>query len=417
MLVFFAVFAGLLGYLASIYITITVSRIRSIDAIKSSVHLKNKRMPSRAALVVFQFSIMIGLLSCLIVMQKQLLMVRNTDLGYRKEQLLSINIPQNTGGKYMLLKGELKNIAGVENVSGAAYMPPSVQYWICSMKNPSTGEEFQFEEINGDFDLVETLGIEVTQGRSFSHEFGADTNTMMINEAGLRQMGIKDPLDLYLVRQEYDPSKSNKTVIGVFRDFHIRSLYEKIEPMAIFLSTEMVSQMAVRLSPRATNATLDQIKLKWKTIFPEDPIQYTFVDEALHLSYLKEDQAYTLISLFSFLSFVIALLGLFGLSAFAAERRTKEIGIRKVNGAMAGNIFYTLCRQFGLWIAIAFIVALPVAWFTMHRWLQHFAYRTGISWWIFLLALLVSILVAGLTISWQTYRAANRNPVDALRYE
>ena len=417
MLVFFAGFTGLLGYLASIYITINVSRIRSIDAVKSSLPLENRRMPARGVLVIFQFSIMIGLLTCLMIMQKQLLLLRNIDLGFRKEQLLSINMPKSSFEKYLVLKAELKNISGIENVSGAAYMPPTGQFWICSLKNPLTGEVFQFEEINGDYDLVETIGIDVLQGRTFSPDYGTDSMAIMINESGLKLLGIKDPLESYLVRQEYDPAKSKITIIGIFRDFHIRSLYEKIQPMAIFLTPGMLYQVAVRLAPDVTNTTLEQIKKKWKTIFPDDPLQITYVNEALHLSYIKEDQSYTLISLFAFLSFVIALMGLFGLSAFAAERRTKELGIRKVNGATAVDIFYVLCKQFGRWIGIAFLVAVPVSWYAMYRWLQHFAYRTEILWWIFALALLVSILVACMTISWQTFKAATRNPVEALRYE
>jgi putative ABC transport system permease protein len=197
----------------------------------------------------------------------------------------------------------------------------------------------------------------------------------------------------------------------------MRSLYEKVGPMVIFLSPRMVMQMAIRLTPGNERHVLAQIEKKWKVHFPEDPYQYFFVDEALHLSYRHDDQAYVLISLFAFLSFMIALMGLFGLSAFTMERRTKETGIRKVNGAKSTDIFYVLSRQFVLWILIAFVIAVPASWFAMHKWLQHFAYQTRISWWIFMLALLVSLCVALITIYWQTYRAATRNPVEALRYE
>ncbi len=175
--------------------------------------------------------------------------------------------------------------------------------------------------------------------------------------------------------------------------------------------------MAIRLSPDDTKATLHDIEKVWSSVFPEDPIQYVFVDEALRLSYLKEDQAQSLITVFAFLSLIIALLGLFGLSAFALERRTKETGIRKVNGARPVDILFVLTRQFAGWILVAFIIAVPVSRYAMHRWLQHFAYRTEISWWIFLLAFFISILVAGITICWRTYLAAVRNPVEALRYE
>jgi putative ABC transport system permease protein len=413
----FAGITGLLGFLASIYITGSVSRIRPIDTIKGILPMTRARIPTRGVLVIFQFSIMIGLLSCLMIMQKQLILVRNTDLGYRKDQLLSVDIPGNSFDKYLLLKEELKSIPGVEGVSGAAYMPPSGQYWICKLKNPQTTEEFQFEEINGDFDLIETLDIDLVLGRTFSRDFGTDTTAILINESGLRLLGTDDPLGTTLIRLENDPARASFTIIGVFRDFHARSLYDKVQPMAVLLSPQMVRQLAIRITSANTGITLKEIEKRWKGIYPEDPIQYTFVDEALHLKYKKEDQSFFLISLFAFLSFMIAFMGLFGLSAFAAERRTKEIGVRKVNGATAADILYLFCRQFGRWITIAFLIALPLAWFGMDRWLQHFAYRTPISWWVFALSLLVSLLVAAITISWQTYRAATRNPVEALRYE
>jgi putative ABC transport system permease protein len=407
----------ILGYLASLYITFSVSRNRPIDALKSAIPVQRRWIPSRGILVIFQFSIMICLLVCLMIIQKQLWLVRNKNLGYRKEQLLTVNIPYNSGNKYQLIKEELLKIPGIQKVSGAAYIPPGNQWWISSMTDPVSGKKMDLEEINGDYDLVETLGIEMVQGRTFSRDFGGDSTAILINETGLRMMGIRNPLESILIRQEQDPVRSKKAIIGVFRDFHIRSLYEKIQPMVIFLSPGTVQQMAVRLAPGDSRATLKQINKKWESVFPDDPIQYVFVDEALHNSYQKEDQAHALITLFTFLSLMIALLGLFGLSAFAVERRTKETGIRKVNGARAADIFYSLSRQFAGWILIAFLIALPVSWYAMHTWLQHFAYRTGISWWVFVLALLLSMLVAGITISWRTYLAAIRNPVDALRYE
>jgi putative ABC transport system permease protein len=417
LLVLFLLVVFLLGYLASLYITLNVSRIRPIDALKSSLPVKRSWIPSRGALIIFQFSIMTGLLVCLMIMHKQLWLVRNKDLGFRKDQLVTIDIPYNSGNKYQLLSEELKSISGVKAISGAVYVPPGRQWWATSVKNPETGESFQLEEINSDYGFVETLGIELVQGRSFSREFGSDTLAMLINESGLKLSGLKNPLESYLVRGEKDTLVSRRFIIGVFKDFHIRSLYEKIQPMAIFLSPQMVQQMAVRLNSGDNQATVKQIRKSWRKIFPDDPIQYYFVDEALRLNYLKEDQAHSVIGIFAFLSLVIALMGLFGLSSYAVERRTKETGIRRVNGAGIKDIFFALSKQFALWILIAFVIAVPASWYAMNRWLQHFAYRTGTSWWIFLLALMVSLLVAGITISWQTFKAARRNPVEALKYE
>ena len=169
------------------------------------------------------------------------------------------------------------------------------------MKNPDTGEEYKVEEINVDYDLVETLGIELKEGRSFSRDYGSDSIAILVNETGLRMMDIKDPLGSFLIRGESDQVRSRKMIIGVFRDFHIRSLYEEIKPMVIFLAPGMVQQMAVRMAPGDTRLTLKEIMRKWNTVFTDDPIQYNFVDEALGLNYRRDDQAHALISLFAFL--------------------------------------------------------------------------------------------------------------------
>jgi putative ABC transport system permease protein len=427
LLILFIVLVVLLGYLACIYITIHVAQFRPVDALKNNVPLSAKRIPSRGVLVVFQFMIMIGLLSCLLIMNRQLNLIRNKDLGFRKEQLLSVDIPvplifevstaKAEINNFNRLKTNIKSLPEVINVSRAAYLPPSNQWWVNSLKNPLTNEKFDLEEINVDYDLIETLGIQMSQGRSFSREFAMDSISILLNETAVKMMSLKNPLESYLIRDEADPIRSHKKIIGIFKDFHIRSLYDKVQPMVVNLNPAIAHQMAIRLSPQANKETYQKIENIWKSIFPDDPIQFIFVDEALHANYIREDQSNAIISLFAFLSLVIALMGLFGLSAFTVEKRTKEIGIRKVNGASVTNIFIVLSKQFGKWIGIAFIIATPLSWYAMHSWLQHFAYKTELSWWVFGLSGFISIIVAVLTVSWQTYKAATRNPVEALRYE
>jgi putative ABC transport system permease protein len=413
----FLVLVVLLGYLASVYIAVYVSRFRPVDAIKNTIPVNTLRIPSRGILVVFQFSIMICLMSCLICMKKQLSLLYNKDLGFRKEQLVVIDIPGNSYASYSRLKDELSKLHSVTNVSGAAYIPPSNEMWLFDVKNPVSGESFQFEEINADYDFIETMGIEMLQGRSFSHDFGKDSSAVLINETGLKKLGIKDPLDTYLIGPDYYPSRSRMMVIGVIRDFHPRSLYEKIYPMAIFLSPSMTRKMAVKLAPESLDKIIKLIQEKWASVFPDDPMQFSFVDEGMRFKYLKEDQTYAMIRMFAFLSFIIALMGLFGLSVFVIERRTKEIGLRKAHGSKNIDIIYLLSRQFSLWIGVAFVIAVPVSWYAMHRWLLHFAYKTELSWWIFALSGIISMGVALMTIFWQSFKAASRSPVESLRYE
>jgi len=417
LLILFMCLVFLIGYLASIYITLSVSRVKPVEALKKLTGRQKSGVPTRGVLVVCQFSIMTGLLVCLIVMQKQQALLRNKDLGFRKDLLITLQVPYNAQSKYEVLRDEMKKMPGVTSISGANYIPPGRQWWITTMTDPISGKKLEMEQIMVDYDLVETLGIEMVDGRTFSREYGSDSMAVLINQTGLKMIESKNPLESYLFIGDNDNILTRRAIIGVFEDFHIRSLYEKIQPMLLFLVPGSVQQMAIRLSGSDTRSTLRDIEKLWASVFPNEPIQYVFVDEELRLSYLKEDQAQALITLFAFLSLVIALLGLFGLSAFALERRTKETGIRKVNGARPVDILFVLTRQFAGWILIAFIIAVPASWYAMYRWLQHFAYRTEISWWIFLLAFVISMLVAGITICWRTYLAAVRNPVEALRYE
>jgi len=388
-----------------------------VDALKSRLQRSSAGITSRGAMVVFQFSIMIVLIISLLVIHKQMWLIRHKDLGFRRDQLITIDIPYNSGKKHLLLRDALKKVSGIKGVAGANYLPPTDQWWITYMKNPENGEKLELEEINGDVGLIETLGIKIIQGRSFSSEFGNDTLAMLISESGLKASGLSKPFDSYLVLGEKDTVIARRHIIGVFRDFHIRSLYDKIHPMAIFLNTSQVQQLAVRIDSRDAQAVVGMIKHAWSDVFPDDPIQFAFTDEALHLRYQKEDQSQMVIASFALLSLFIAMMGLFGLSTYTLERRTKEIGIRLVNGAGLSQIFLVLSKQFIVWTCIAFIIASPLSWFAMKSWLQHFAYRTEISWWVFPAALLLSLLVAGTTIAWQIWRAANRNPVEALRYE
>jgi putative ABC transport system permease protein len=247
-----------------------------------------------------------------------------------------IDIPGNSYKSYLRFKDEISKLPSVIDISGAAYIPPSDECWMFDLKNPVSDESFLFEEINADYDFIETMGIEMLQGRSFSNDFGKDSSAILINETGLKKLGIKDPLDFYLQGPDYYPSRSRMMIIGVFRDFHVRSLYDKISPMAVFLSPSMTRKMAIRLTPGSPDKAIKLIQEKWKYIFPEDPMQFSFVDESLRLKYIKEDQSYALIRMFLLLSLVIALMGLFGLSVFIIERRTREIGLRKVHGSKKG---------------------------------------------------------------------------------
>jgi putative ABC transport system permease protein len=417
----------ILGFFSSVYITFNVSRIAPIDSLKNKLSTRGGLLPAHKLLFIFQFTIMTGLLICLIVMQKQLWLTRNTDLGYRKEELLSVKVPQNINifsdhntesDKWKVFSEELKKIQGIKNVSGANYIPPTNQWWLSYYTLPGKEEKFDLEQIQGDYNLVETLDIKMLAGRTFSPEYGNDSLSILVNEAAIKKMGFSsaaEAVDSYVLTESEKPVKFQ--IIGVFGDFHIRSLYDEIKPMSIFYNTHIIQQLAVRLKAGDNRKTINEMKKLWLSIYPDDPIEISYVDKELHLSYLKDDQAHSLILLFSFMSLVIALMGLFGLSTNSVEKRTKETGIRKVNGAMPRNILFILSKEFVTWILIAFCIAAPASWYAMHRWLLHFAYKTEISWWVYMVALMISVSIAFITILWQTYKAARMNPVESLRYE
>jgi putative ABC transport system permease protein len=407
----------LLGYLSSVIIANRVSRFRPIDAIKNTVQVNRMKVPSRGALVIFQFTVMIGLLSCLIGMQKQLRLLQRKELGFRPERLVAVNIPRNEINGYNRLKEEIAKFHFVSNISGAAYVPPNNEFWLFDVSNPINGEVFQFEEINSDYDFVETMGIELIQGRSFSKDHATDSMAILINETALRKLGLTDVTDAWLKGPEYYPSRSRMNIIGVFRDYHAHSLYDNIYPMAIILSPSMAFQMVIRLTGEAPDDGMELIRERWATLFPDDPMQFTFIDEGLRLKYNQEHRLFATIGLFTLLSVVISLLGLFGLSVFIIRRRTLEIGLRKVYGSTNSAIIYLLSRQFTAWVTVAMIIAFPLAWYIMNKWLQHFAYKTSLSWWIFVLSAIISLIIALLTISRQILAATSKNPVESLHYE
>jgi len=338
-------------------------------------------------------------------------------MGFHPERLVAVNMPANEDNGYARMKEELTRLHFVSNISGAAYLPPNNEFWLFDLNNPVSGEAFQFEEINADYEFVETMGIEIVQGRSFSKDHATDSTAILINETALRKLGFDNVTDAWLKGPEYYPSRSKMNIIGVFRDYHARSFYDKIYPMVIFLSPSMAYQMVIRLAAEAPHNCMDIISERWASVFPDDPMQYTFIDEGMRMKYRQEHKLFATISLFTLLSVVISLLGLFGLSIFVIRRRTLEIGLRKVYGGSNSGIIYLLSKQFTLWIVAAMFIAIPIAWYTMNQWLQHFAYKTTLSWWIFALSAIIAITVAMLTISRQTIAASSRNPVESLHYE
>jgi len=263
-----------------------------------------------------------------------------------------------------------------------------------------------------DEDFVPLMGLKVIKGRNFKESMETDRGKYLINETYARTIGWEDPVGKTIERN------GKHEVIGVVSDYKFATLHEPIAPLIIALEREgRFHYFMIRARDGMAGEVAEQLSRKWEQINPEIPFEYSYLEDTEENGYLQEKRQATLILLFTVLALLIAYTGLFALTLYETERQTKNIGIRKVNGASAFEILILLFRNFSRWVLISFVIACPFAFFAMHRWLQNFAYKTGMSWWVFVVAGITAIVVSFLTVSWQTVRAAMRNPVDALHYE
>ena len=268
-----------------------------------------------------------------------------------------------------------------------------------------------------DFDFLETLKLEIAEGRFFSREFSTDTKGVILNERAAKVLGWEEPIGKVI----WTPDVGKLSVIGIIKDYHYESLHQEIRPLALLLAAGSFQNeqnyISVRLSTENVFGTIRYIGNTWKTFAPGDPFEYSFLDQDYDNLYVHEKQIRSLFSVFSFLAIFISCLGLFGLASFVADLKTKEIGVRKVLGASVPNIVLHLTKGFTKGIVLANIIAWPLAYFAMNKWLQQFAYRIGIGIWIFVLSGILALGIAFLTVSYHTIKAATADPVDSLRYE
>jgi putative ABC transport system permease protein len=269
-----------------------------------------------------------------------------------------------------------------------------------------------FLEVDKDF--VNTFGVQLKEGYSLSDAASPYIGTQyLLNESAAKKLGWDGPIgkrfSCYYGKEGF--------VTGIIRDFHFKSLHEEIEPLFLYTRVDNYKYLAVKLNTSGISGSVNYVKQLWNKIVPDSPFEYFFYDNFYDQLYKKEALFGKIIFIFSTIAILIACMGLFGLAAFFSEKRTKEIGIRKVNGATITELMTMLNREFVKWVFIAFIIATPVAWYAMHKWLQTFAYKTELTWWIFGLAGILALVIALLTVSWQSWQAATRNPVEALRYE
>jgi putative ABC transport system permease protein len=410
-LVIIVLFVGLTaGSLPALYL----SALQPAKTLKGMLKAGSRVSWLRRSLVLSQFAISIIFVFCTITISNQLSYIRNKKLGFNKEHVINIPIyDKDALQRYETIKNEFLKNPRILGVSASSFFPGKVSwyqdYWYEGM---SDRENPMICWIPVDHDFLPTFGIELVSGRNFSRDFPSDVKgAYILNESAVKEIGWDSPLGKQLKIVE------KGTVVGVVKDFHFKSLHQQIEPLALYLCPEYFEYLSVRIRPGVIPQTLAFLKDKWQELVPNQLFQYSFLDEDFDRLYKAEMRLEKIFGIVTSLAVFIACLGLFGLAAFTAEQRTKEIGVRKVLGASVTGIFILLSKEFTRWVLVANVIAWPLAYYAMSRWLQNFAYRTSIELWIFLLAAAVAFVVALLTVSYQAVRAALANPVESLRYE
>jgi len=409
------------GFLAGSYPALFLSAFRPSQVLKGNLKAGSAHSRLRSILVVSQFIISICLIIGTGIILSQIEFMKNKSLGFDKEDVLVAEImDRNVRQSLDSIKAEIQRVPGVVSVSSASLVPgqePSVQPFI---PEGFTEKQSQLMEIFWvDHDYFPTLGMEIVKGRNFSLEFGTDSSSaVIINQTAARRYGWENPVGKTIRAPSDEIMKwETYTVVGVVKDFHRTSLHSVIAPQIIGNDPGRFDELAIRISPENSEATLNLLREKWKGIDPKRPFDFFFLDGMLDSQYGAEERLSDILSAFSVFAIFIACLGLFGMASFAAEQRTKEIGIRKVLGASVPGVVALLSRDFLKLIAVANLIAWPLAYFGMNRWLQNFAYKTGIDVWIFIFTGVIAIGIALATISYQSIKAALLNPVDAIKYE
>jgi putative ABC transport system permease protein len=412
-----ALFIGLLGIavltglISGSYPALFLSSFQPIKTLRTSFASGTGGGFFRKALVVSQFVLTIGLVIATVIVNRQMHYIRNMNLGIEKDHILCLDLKGSLKDRYQVLKNEISRNTSVIAVSAASDAPAG-NHWSITLnewEGRDTDAHYLLDILSVDHDYLEVFGLNQVEGRFFrAEETSGEELPIVVNETAIKAMGMKDPIGKRI--REF-------RIIGVIEDYHFDSLHNAISPLGMICTPDDYDELLVKIQPENLPETLAAIKKSWSEVAPDYPFEFRFLDESIDALYKNDRKIGKVINIATILALFIACLGLFGMASFSAERRTKEIGIRKVFGASIPSIFFLLSTQFSKWVIAANVIAWPVAYFVMNKLLQVYAYRTSLNILYFVFAAAIALLIAMLTVSYQILKAALANPVDSLHYE